>query len=149
MFPNADEKTLDRLTKSADKAHYDSSKRKLVFRDGKIDKSGERKAAYSRSELHLLTSNAILLLCRVHYSLPQHAAPATRQLKPLQQQKCLWLWPGMLRVQEYEGFLLQENRDWLVPLLVCCVVCIVCFEMSPRFYFFVLICVACRTSGSA
>ena len=62
MFPKADEQTLDRLTKSADKTHYDSSKRKTVFRDGKIDKSGEREAVCSGSEQDLLTSNAILLL---------------------------------------------------------------------------------------
>ena len=62
LFPNADEKTLDRLTKSADKSHYDSSKHKTVFRDGKIDKSGEREQCAVAAIYDLLTSNVIVLI---------------------------------------------------------------------------------------
>lgn len=39
LFPNANEKTLDHMTKTADKAHYDGQTHRYVFRDGKIDKS--------------------------------------------------------------------------------------------------------------
>jgi len=38
LFPHADEKQLDKLTKNGDIAHYDNHAHKYVFRDGKIDR---------------------------------------------------------------------------------------------------------------